>query len=201
MTRCITLGTAVLGLLALSSMAAAAEDNQPPAGFTALFNGKDMTGWKADPEGHWKADNGVMVYDGKATNLASEKAFSDFILQIDWKIEKGGNSGIILRGESQVEIWDSPRMGSGGIYPQHHKPLKVADKPVGQWNHFEIQLEKGLVTVHLNGELVLDKFACKFNKPAGAIALQHHGALRNGKWLGPPSLLQFKNIYVKELGK
>jgi len=188
MTTCKTLSTVLLSVIAIFSTAAGAEDNQPPASFTSLFNGKDMSGWKADPQRHWKADGGVMVYDGKAKNLVSERAFSDFILLIDWKIEKGGNSGIFLRGEPQVEIWDNQSMGSGGIYPQHHKPLKVADKPAGQWNHFEIQLEKGLVTVHLNGELVLDKFECKFSKPAGPLVLQHHG-----------TPLWFKNIYIKEL--
>ena len=69
-----------------------------------------------------------------------------------------------------------------------HKPLKVADKPAGEWNHFEIKLEKGLVTVHLNGELVLDKFECKFRKPTGPLVLQHHG-----------TPLWFKNIYLKDL--
>jgi len=188
MTTCKTLWTALLSIAALLALAARAEDNQPPAGFTALFNGQDMSGWKADPEGHWKADGGVMVYDGKAKNLASEKEFGDFILLIDWKIENGGNSGIFLRGESQVEIWDNPSMGSGGIYPQAHKPLKVADKPAGQWNHFEIKVEKGTVTVQLNGELVLDGFDGKFKKPAGPLVLQHHG-----------TPLWFKNIYIKEL--
>jgi len=172
----------------LSARAAAAEDNQPPEGFTALFNGKDLTGWKADPEGHWKADGGVMVYVGKARNLATEKSFGDFVLLIDWKIEKKGNSGVFLRGEPQVEIWDEQKIGSGGIYPEHHKPLKAADKPLGQWNHMEIKLEKEMVTVHLNGELTLDNFKCKFKKPAGPIVLQHHG-----------SPLWFKNIYIKEL--
>ena len=188
MTNYKILSMALLSSLALFSTTAAAEDNQPPAGFTALFNGQDMTGWKADPEGHWKAESGVIVYDGKATNLVSEKSFGDFILLIDWKVEKGGNSGIFLRGGPQVEIWDNQSMGSGGIYPQHHKPLKVADKPAGQWNHFEIKLEKGFVTVRLNGELVLDKFECKFSKPVGPLVLQHHG-----------TPLWFKNIYIKEL--
>jgi hypothetical protein len=178
----------LLSFLALCSIAAVAEDNQAPAGFVSLFNGQDMTGWKADPEGHWKADGGVMVYDGKAKSLASDKEFGDFILRIDWKIEKGGNSGIFLRGESQVEIWDNPSMGSGGIYPQAHKPLKVADKPAGQWNQFEIKVEKGLVTVQLNGELVLDQFDGRFKKAAGPFVLQHHG-----------TPLWFKNIYIKEL--
>ncbi|MFH1269285.1 MAG: hypothetical protein ABIK89_26450 [Planctomycetota bacterium] len=56
MTTCKTLSMALLSFIALFSMAAGAEDNQPPEGFTSLFNGKDMTGWKADPQRHWKAD-------------------------------------------------------------------------------------------------------------------------------------------------
>jgi hypothetical protein len=188
MIRRIAFCSALLTLAAVLQAAAVAADNQPPEGFTALFNGKDMTGWKVDPQGHWKADNGMMVYDGKARHLASEKSFGDYILLIDWKIEKGGNSGVILRGSKspQVEIFDG--FGSGGIYPEHHRPLKVADKPLGQWNHMEIKLEKEMVTVHLNGELVLDKFKCEFKQPAGPIVLQHHG-----------SPLWFKNIYIKEL--
>ena len=113
MTSCKTLSMALLSFMALFSTAAGAEDNQPPAGFTSLFNGKDMTGWITGPGGHWKADGGAIVYDGKLNHLVSEKAFSDFILLIDWKIEKDGNSGILLRGEPQVEIWDSQSMGSG----------------------------------------------------------------------------------------
>jgi hypothetical protein len=123
-TRCFAMCAVVAAMVAAtavqSNRAAAAEDNQPPEGFTALFNGKDLTGWKADPQGHWKAENGVMVYDGKAGNLATEKSFGDFILLMDWKIEKGGNSGVFLRGGPQVEICDNQEIGSGGIYPQHH---------------------------------------------------------------------------------
>jgi hypothetical protein len=73
-------------------------------------------------------------------------------------------------------------------YPQHHTPLKVADKPAGEWNHFEIEVENGLVTVHLNGELVLDQLECKFSKPAGPLVLQHHG-----------TPLWFKNIRTPDI--
>jgi hypothetical protein len=72
--------------------AAFAGDNTPPDGFTALFNGKDLAGWKA-PEGdngHWKVANGIIDYDGKTEakgdkNLWSEKEFGDFTLQLDWR--------------------------------------------------------------------------------------------------------------------
>jgi hypothetical protein len=172
----------------LAALVAAAQDNKPPEGFQALFNGKDLSGWKerGKPD-HWKVEEGVIAYDGKGGDLATEKSYGNFVLQVDWKIQKGGDSGIFPRGEPQVQIWDNPE-GSGGLWNQKVKALKKADKPVGEWNHFEIRVEKGVVTVHLNGELVVDKFEWKFKKPSGPIHLQNHG---NPLW--------FKNIYIKEL--
>ncbi len=99
--------------------------------------------------------------------------------------------------EIQVEIWDrtaevySSTLGSGGIVFYNVKeqaPLQTVDNPLGEWNHFEIRVQSGLVTVHLNDQLVLDRFAANFKKPRGPIILQHHG-----------SPLWFKNIYIQEL--
>ena len=110
--------------------------NQPPEGYTALFNGKDLTGWKGlvkDPKqraamtaeqlaaeqkkadermtAHWAAKDGVLVFDGKGDSLCSAKDFGDFELYVDWKIEKKGDSGIYLRGTPQVQIWDTEDPG------------------------------------------------------------------------------------------
>jgi hypothetical protein len=112
-------------------MPAQAADNTPPAGFTALFNGKDLTGWKglvanpparakmspeqlakaqeaADKQAreHWKVTDGVLVYDGKANSLCTAKDYGDFEMYVDWKISPHGDSGIYLRGSPQVQIWD-----------------------------------------------------------------------------------------------
>ena len=72
--------------------------DSPPEGFTNLFNGHDLTGWKDDGSGHWGAENGLLVYDGGGwqphpdtvweRNLQTEKEYGNFILLIDWKIEK-----------------------------------------------------------------------------------------------------------------
>src|SRR5688500_6351305 len=78
----------------LTNGAACAAD-QPPAGFTSLFNGKDFTGWKV-PEGdngHWKIVDGVIDYDAASEakgdkNLWSEKQFTDFVLRVDWRIKE-----------------------------------------------------------------------------------------------------------------
>jgi hypothetical protein len=114
-----------VALLALSSVAIAEENNQPPKGFTALFNGKDLEGWKGgstvDPEKitkeqqekwnselskHWKVEDGELVSDGHEPYLATKKDFGDFEMWVDWKLGPKGDSGIYLRGCPQVQIWD-----------------------------------------------------------------------------------------------
>jgi hypothetical protein len=170
---------------------AGSKDNTPPEGFTALFNGKDLQNWQADDKvkQHWKVVDGILVFDGRGGNLkTAKKDYKNFVFHVDWKIGKGADSGIYIRGAPQVQIWDNPE-GSGGLWNDQNKPTKKADKPIGEWNHFEITVEKGnVVSVVLNGEKVVDKFTKKNLPPMGTIELQDHG---NPLW--------FKNIYVKEL--
>jgi hypothetical protein len=122
------------------------------------------------------------------------------------------DSGVFLRGagKNQVNIWCWP-IGSGEFYgyrmdksmpPEIRAgvtPRHQADKPVGQWNRFEITARGDQVTVVLNGIKVIDKAKLPGIAESGPIALQHHGGKRDGKWNSPPSLLQFKNVYIKEL--
>ena len=103
-------------------------------GFTAIFNGKDLTGWKGlagkggSPENrakmtaeelakdqaaadklmkaHWSVQDGVLVFDGKGKSLCTAKDYRDFEMYVDWKIKEKGDSGIYLRGSPQVQIWD-----------------------------------------------------------------------------------------------
>ena len=179
--------------------------NQPPEGFTALFNGKDFTGWKLSEKNaeHWKVVDGVIKYDGKGSSLPTEKEYGDFELYVDWKIEKGGDSGIYLRGKPQVQIWDidSHKEGSGGLWNNKRthvgeKPLVPADNPVGEWNTFKIKLVGDKVTVHLNDRLVVDDAPMEPLKRGddiiekGPILLQHHG-----------NPLQFRNIFIKPIGE
>src|SRR5262249_50779551 len=80
-------------------------------------------------------------------------------------------------------------------------PKKKADKPQGDWNTFEITMKGDRLWVKLNGEEVITNAQLPGVPETGPIALQHHGgwAAQAGKWKGPPSLVQFRNISIKEL--
>jgi hypothetical protein len=195
--------------------------NSPPTGFKLLFNGKDLEGWqgvipinkRAKLSGdalveaqkkanekvlpHWKAQDGILVYDGKGDNLQTSKDYGDIELMLDWKINKKGDSGIYLRGNPQVQIWDD-KVGSGGLYnnvKNERNPKVNADRPPGNWNHFHIIMKGDKVTVILNEVKVVDAVPLENywekGKPlpaTGPIELQHHG-----------DPLWFRNIYIKEL--
>ena len=121
------------------------------------------------------------------------------------------DSGILLRGQgkSQVNIWNWPT-GSGEVYGYRMDkamppavragvtPRKNADRNVGEWNAFEITMRGDRLTVRLNGELVIEGAQLPGIPTRGRIGLQHHGAKRDGKWVSPPSLVQFRNIYIRE---
>lgn len=121
------------------------------------------------------------------------------------------DSGIYLRGsgKNQVNIWCWPA-GSGEFYgyrmdakmpPEVRAavtPRTQADNPVGEWNRFEITIRGDRVQVVLNGKTVIPDAQLPGIAPRGALALQHHGGMRDGQWVSPPSLVQFKNIYIKE---
>jgi hypothetical protein len=153
---------------------------------------------------HWKVVDGIITYDGKNNNLQTAKDYGNFEMYVDWKIQASGDSGIYLRGNPQVQIWDvngknnPKKIGSGGLYNNSKHPsdpLVTADNPVGSWNTFYIKMVGDKVTVKLNGKLVVDNTPLEnyWHRgqplPArGPIELQHHG-----------DSLWFKNIYVKEL--
>lgn len=212
------------------------KDNKAPKGFTELFNGKDLQGWKGLPKSpndnpakraalskeelaklqgeadermrqHWKVEDGALAFDGKGDSLCTKKDYSDFEMLVDWKILPQGDSGIYLRGSPQVQIWDphtkptksGSEVGSGGLYNNKQnpsKPLKVADRPIGEWNRFRIVMIGEKVHIFLNGELVVNDVTLenywdreKPIFPTGQIELQNHG---NNLW--------FKNVYVREIG-
>ncbi len=115
------------------------------------------------------------------------------------------DSGILLRGQgrSQVNIWCWPA-GSGENYgyrmdekmpPEVRAgvtPRTQADKPVGEWNRFEITVRGDRETVVLNGVKVIDYARMPGIAASGPIGLRHHGSKQDGQWNRPPALVLFK---------
>lgn len=122
------------------------------------------------------------------------------------------DSGIIQRGfgKCQANIWCWP-IGSGEVYGYRmddQMPADVrrgvtpkvnADKNIGEWNTFKITMKGNRMSVELNGILVIDNALLPGMPEKGPIGLQHHGSKKDGEWNSPPSLVQFRNIFIKEI--
>jgi hypothetical protein len=159
---------------------------------------------KPGPGFVWKVPE--LLPDGKPKRDANGK-------QVQVEIEDM-DSGVYVRGtaNAQINIWMWP-IGSGEVWGYRTDsnmsdavragvtPKKRADKPRGEWNHFEITMKGDRLTVKLNGEEVISNAQLPGVPAEGPIALQHHGDIdaRTGKWRAPPSLVQFRNISIKEL--
>lgn len=111
--------------------------DEPPKGFTAIFNGKDLTGWHgmphfdpyklaqmspedrkkqiatwtADAAKHWSVSNGDLVNDGNGAYLTTDQEYGDIEFMIDYKTVAKADSGIYLRATPQVQIWDTTKEG------------------------------------------------------------------------------------------
>ena len=227
----------VAAIAMMSATGLFAQGPEPPVGFTALFNGKDLSGWwglktedpakwmalppdqlaakrqasLGDIAAHWRVEDGVLVNDGHGLFLSTEKNYGDFELLLEYRTVAQADSGIYLRGIPQVQIWDHTEQakfklgadkGSGGLWnnPGNSKgkhPLVMSDKPFGEWNTLRILMVGEYVTVHLNGQLVVDHarlrnyFARKSGLPVprtGPIQLQTHGGE-----------IRWRNIFVRDV--
>jgi hypothetical protein len=173
----------VLIVLALASATTAALDQrggisgaEKAEGFTPLFDGVSLTGWRAyktaTPPAGWKAVNGELVHDGAGGDLMTVEQYGDFELRLDWKIAKNGNSGIIYRiGDGpypwstgpEFQVLDnaghkdgqSPLTSAGSNFAVN-PPLKDVTRPVGEWNEARLIARGNHVEHWMNGVKLLE---------------------------------------------
>jgi hypothetical protein len=194
-----------------------AEDLHPAAdapGFVPLFNGKDLSGWQTT--GNWvvesdgsvslsprEGEKGWQRYDAY---LATQRKYADFVLDLEFKINAKGNSGVFMRVADlkepvksgfEVQILDT----YGLAKPGHHDcggivhgigPSKNMVKPAGEWNRYTVTVKGRSVKVAFNGEQVidttLDDIKMKDRPNDGYIAFQDE-ALR----------VWYRNVRIQEL--
>jgi len=157
-------------------------------GFVSLFDGSTLSGWhsygKSEPGKAWNIDSGAIHLNASSkkdyqTNgggdLVSNDEFENFDLQLDWKISKNGNSGIIFYVNEDTskykETWNTglemqvldndghpdgkiPKHRAANLYDLIAASPENAKGP-GEWNHAEIIANKGKLELYLNGDKVV----------------------------------------------
>lgn len=130
----------------------------------ALFNGKDLTGWKAanpNVEMKWSVVDGILKNAPPTSDIVSEQKFWNFEVHMEYRIVERSNSGLALRGRYEIQILDDygrePNShGAGALYSRVAPSVNASKKP-GEWQTYDIRLVGRTLTVVFNGVKVLDK--------------------------------------------
>jgi len=193
---------------------------EPPKGFVALFNGKNLDGWQAKKNG-WAVEDGVLVRKPGSGYIWSKESFGDFVLDLEVKVSRRCNSGIFFRtdpknavqGGFEIQVFDTTgktKLGKhdhGALYDALAPSANPA-KPAGEWDRFIITCKGPKITVSINGKQVvnanLDDWTTGNKNPDGSrnkfkTALKdlprtgHIGFQDHGQnvW--------FRNVYLKKL--
>lgn len=180
---------------------------QKPA--ESLFNGKNLDGWKIYGTEKWYAEDGLLICesgpDQQYGYLATEKWYNDFILDLDFKQEANGNSGVFFRSTidgTKISGWQvevaPPNHDTGGIYESYGRGWlhQIPDNEegflkMGEWNHMKIQVVGDHVTTWLNGHQMTDLKDDKIGEGKGSVALQIHD--------GGGIKVRWKNLMIQEL--
>ena len=186
----------------------------------SLFNGKNLDGWiQRGGKARYKAEDGVIVGTSvKGTPnsfLCTGRLFGDFILELDFKVDPGLNSGIQIRSDShraykngrvhgyQVEIDPSERALTGGIYDEARRGWldDLSDNEAarkvfkqGKWNHLRVEASGSSIKTLLNGVPAADLE--DYVTPVGFLALQVHQTDSE-----KPLQVRWRNIRIQDLDK
>jgi hypothetical protein len=208
---------AVVSLFVFATLPAIASSADLPEGWTPLFDGQILAGWKNpyDWGKAWVEDGQILLQADKKFFLTTEKPYRDFVFEGEVKVPEGqANSGFMFRCHVdrnkvfgyQAEVDPSARQWSGGLYDEGRRlwlvPLqndansakafvqrtKGAFDRAG-WNRYRIHCVGPSIRVHLNGVLTVDTMDTVDRQ--GYLAIQHHG--EKGK------IYRFRNLRIREL--
>ena len=223
-----------IGFIAAVFVASAAvcqeakEEDKPtvPNEKTALFNGKDLSGWdvvfreKRDPNATWSVKEGVIRCEGQEEAqgyLQTEKEYANYLVHVEWRWpQKAGNSGVLVHKVGPDRVWpkcfecqlfadnagDFLVIGEGQRYGENistaqwkaagprvvnrkiSKLHESSEKPVGEWNSYDIICKDDWIVMLVNG--VVQNVATQVSITGGKICLQSEGAP-----------VEFRNVYIE----
>ncbi|MFO0879455.1 MAG: DUF1080 domain-containing protein [Gemmataceae bacterium] len=181
-------------------------------GWVALFNGKDLTGWKTHPKspGKWKVEEGILIGTGPASHLFSERGdFKNFHYRIEAQINPRGNSGQYFRTqygpgfprgyEAQINATHGDPVKTGSLYPDGREKDLVGVKEIlvltaphkpDEWFTQEVICKGDHITILVNGKKTVEWTDPKHRFKSGHFAIQQHD---------PGSVVKIRKIEVKEL--
>jgi len=147
------------------------------AGWRLLFDGKSTEGWRGYGEptipAGWQVVDGALTRVGRGRDIVTTETFADFELALEWKVEPGGNSGIMYRGiegppwlyhsAPELQVLDderhadgkSPLTSAGSVYGLYPAPRGVV-RPAGEWNRVRLVVQGAHVEHWLNGSKVAE---------------------------------------------
>ncbi|MEW2516292.1 ThuA domain-containing protein [Streptomyces sp. NPDC046870] len=193
------------------AIGAAQADCRPENGYTSLFDGDSLDGWRqASPGSFTLSDDGTLTSSGGMGLLwYAGRSFGSYSLKLDWKAAGDDNSGVFVgfppsddpwsavdNGyEIQIDATDVPEKTTGSVYGFRSADLKKRDRalnPPGEWNTYEIRVEGERLRIWLNGVKIND---FTNTDPArsltdGHIGIQNHGA---------GDEVSFRDIRIREL--
>jgi hypothetical protein len=163
--------------LALAAPLAAAD-------FKPLFDGRTLDGWETR-EGHWKVEDGVIARGKGGAYLWTKESYGDFVLELEFKVSKGCNSGVFFRADPrdpvqngfEIQVMDSagkakPGKHDAGALYDAQAPRVNAMKPHGEWNSLRLEAAGPRIKVTLNGQVVqeadLDQWTTAGQNPDGS---------------------------------
>lgn len=124
-----------------------------------LTHGNSMEKWHAEGNNQWIAESGILRSPQSGVNLVSNEKFNDFKLHVEFRIPKGSNSGVYLRGRYEVQVTDSkgmePALDQMGAIYGFLLPNEMVAKEAGEWNTYDITLIGKLVTIVANGKTII----------------------------------------------
>ncbi len=215
MRHCLLLSL-IVGLCRTAVGRPADTDSEVPKGFTTLFDGKTLTGWKVyqGKMDVWGAEKGILYVKGGGGGwLMTEKEYGDFELRLEFKMPKMGNSGVGIRAPlegnpayqgMEIQLLDDanwknlrPAQFCGSIYDVV-PPKKHVTKAHGEWNKMRIVAQGRKITIELNGTEIVNATLDDYKDHAKA----HPGLLRTKGHIGLQSYnfrVDFRNLYIKPL--
>lgn len=174
-----------------------------------IFNGKDLSGWSVHGTEKWYVEKGELICesgpDKQYGYLSTNRPYKNFVLQLSFKQESNGNSGVFFRSSIegtkisgwQVEVAPLDKH-TGGIYESYGRGWIIKPKPAdekflkfGEWNHLKIQVINDKVTTWLNTHQMIYLKDEKIGKGEGFLALQIHD--------GGGIKVRWKDIFIKEI--